>query len=127
MSMSMTTNLIGPLWKVGVATVESYCADLVEDVAKEAKMHWLDTLEERWQNPTGAYASNVDIERTSPVNAKVHDHQSLYGPWLEGTGSRNATTSFKGYQSAQDTRDWLNDHVEGWAGQLWLSKYAWFM
>jgi len=25
----------------------------------------------------------------------------VYGPWLEGTGSRNQTTNFKGYKSAR--------------------------
>lgn len=29
----------------------------------------------------------------------VHDRGVVYGPWLEGTGSRNATTRFKGYRT----------------------------
>ena len=29
----------------------------------------------------------------------VHDRRIIYGPWLEGVGSRNATTRFKGYSS----------------------------
>jgi hypothetical protein len=40
----------------------------------------------------------------------------IYGPWLEGTGSRNATTRFKGYASfrraAQVTRSRVR-HIAG--------------
>lgn len=28
---------------------------------------------------------------------KIWDQDKIYGPWLEGTGSRNKTTRFKGY------------------------------
>ena len=28
---------------------------------------------------------------------KIHDQGVIYGPWLEGVGSRNRTTRFKGY------------------------------
>lgn len=31
------------------------------------------------------------------VSWKVWDQNLIYGPWLEGTGSRNRTTRFKGY------------------------------
>lgn len=29
----------------------------------------------------------------------IHDTPCVYGPWLEGVGSRNATTRFKGYHT----------------------------
>ena len=29
----------------------------------------------------------------------IHDQRMVYGPWLEGTGSRNLTTRFKGYRT----------------------------
>ena len=32
-----------------------------------------------------------------PPGWKIHDANTVYGPWLEGTGSRNKTTRFKGY------------------------------
>jgi hypothetical protein len=31
------------------------------------------------------------------VTTAVTDSGVIYGPWLEGTGSRNRTTRFKGY------------------------------
>lgn len=50
------------------------------------------------QNPTGFYESRVvaDYGRRPP---SVHDSMVVYGPWLEGVGSRNATTRFKGYST----------------------------
>lgn len=50
------------------------------------------------QHPTGYYESRVvaDFGRRPP---SVHDSMVVYGPWLEGIGSRNATTRFKGYQT----------------------------
>lgn len=50
------------------------------------------------QHPSGYYQSHVraDYGRRPP---SVHDDRVVYGPWLEGVGSRNATTRFKGYET----------------------------
>ena len=48
------------------------------------------------QNPTGNYEGLIAGERTSS-GWRVSDSNCIYGPWLEGVGSRNATTKFKGY------------------------------
>jgi hypothetical protein len=34
---------------------------------------------------------------------KIWDQGVIYGPWLEGTGSRNRTTRFKGYATYRRT------------------------
>jgi hypothetical protein len=46
--------------------------------------------------PTGNYERHVvtDLARTE---SRVTDSGIIYGHWLEGTGSRNRTTRFKGY------------------------------
>lgn len=44
------------------------------------------------RNPTGYYRSRVQAERD-----RITDSGVVYGPWLEGVGSRNRTTRFKGY------------------------------
>jgi hypothetical protein len=46
--------------------------------------------------PTEYYESRVGID-TEPGGYKLTDHGVIYGWWLEGVGSRNATTRFKGY------------------------------
>jgi hypothetical protein len=35
--------------------------------------------------------------KADPPGWKIWDQGVVYGPWLEGTGSRNKTTRFKGY------------------------------
>lgn len=53
------------------------------------------------------FENNVEVDRVSDGHL-VHANQVVYGPWLEGTSSRNQTTRFKGYQlfrrAAQETQ-----------------------
>lgn len=48
-----------------------------------------------FKNPTGRYRSKLHIVMRGAIT--VNDSNSVYGPWLEGTGSRNARSRFKGY------------------------------
>lgn len=50
------------------------------------------------QHPTGYYQSRV-VASYGSRPPSVHDSMVVYGPWLEGVGSRNATTRFKGYRT----------------------------
>jgi len=43
------------------------------------------------------YRFKVEAKATAP-GWKIWDQDVIYGPWLEGTGSRNRTTRFKGYR-----------------------------
>jgi len=51
-----------------------------------------------FKHQTGRYASTVK-ERSRGDGITVGDSGIVYGPWLEGVSSRNATTRFKGYHS----------------------------
>ncbi len=55
---------------------------------------------------TGNYRRNISsvVRR---LHAVINDGGVIYGPWLEGTGSRNVTTRFKGYGMFRRTRDWM--------------------
>jgi hypothetical protein len=48
-----------------------------------------------FKHPTGHYRSRLRIVKRGLIT--VDDSSSVYGPWLEGTGSRNARSRFKGY------------------------------
>jgi hypothetical protein len=63
-------------------------------------------LGEVLQNPTGYYESRITSE-VSALGARVTDGGVIYGPWLEGVGSRNQTTRFKGYATFRKTRQEL--------------------
>ncbi len=45
---------------------------------------------------TPVYRLKVEAVADRP-GWKIWDQKWIYGPWLEGTGSRNRTTRFKGY------------------------------
>lgn len=51
-----------------------------------------------FRHPTPYYWTRVSAEPRAD-HWVVTDHGVVYGPWLEGTGSRNRTTRFKGYRS----------------------------
>lgn len=48
------------------------------------------------KHPTGRYSSHITAEPDGG-DTRITDQDMVYGPWLEGTGSRNRTTRFKGY------------------------------
>ena len=60
----------------------------------------------------GHYARSISsvVRR---LRAVISDGGVVYGPWLEGTSSRNQTTRFKGYAMFRKTRDWMQRHAEG--------------
>lgn len=47
-----------------------------------------------------------------PERTVVNDGGVVYGPWLEGTGSRNKTTRFKGYATFRRITALANDRAE---------------
>lgn len=74
--------------------------NLIANLAEDAVQQELDVV---LQNPTGFYRSQISstvrtgVGRTIP-DITLHDSGVIYGPWLAGTGSRNApVTRFKGY------------------------------
>lgn len=75
-------------------------SDLIEDaselVAREGNVRVHERFGITFQHPTGNYASKVRVEQRGSMHV-VQDGGSVYGPWLEGTGSRNRATRFKGY------------------------------
>ncbi len=63
-----------------------------EAIAKEGARMVVDGLHAVIRHPTGYYESHV-----SAKGHTIQDGGVIYGPWLEGVGSRNRTTRFKGY------------------------------
>tara|TARA_Y100000310_G_scaffold50965_1_gene47026 strand:- start:2512 stop:2961 length:450 start_codon:yes stop_codon:yes gene_type:complete len=59
----------------------------------------------------GHYLRNIHGE-VKPSYGRIHDSGVEYGPWLEGTSSRNATTRFKGYHVWRKTKQWLQEQVK---------------
>lgn len=74
---------------------------LEEEMAEWAERHIKRTYHSHFKQPSGYYESNVTVRDTGTA-AEVWDGGEagpVYGPWLEGLGSRNRTTRFKGYHA----------------------------
>lgn len=69
-----------------------------EDVAQEAYDEVRKRLGMVLQHPTGHYLSRVMVSNQSSTLV-ITDGGVVYGPWLEGTSSRNNSTRFKGYHT----------------------------
>lgn len=55
---------------------------------------------------TGYYRANLHA-KSQGLHGRIDDGGVIYGPWLEGVGSRNQTTRFKGYASFRRTGQYL--------------------
>ena len=55
-------------------------------------------LDRSLRHPTPYYETQIMVQQRVD-DWVVHDRGIVYGPWLEGTSSRNRTTRFKGYAS----------------------------
>lgn len=80
----------------GPKIVSLMCSDIEDDIGQQVYDAVRSRLSQVLVNPTGYYESRVKIERAND-GATVTDSGVIYGPWLEGTSSRNGRSKFKGY------------------------------
>lgn len=98
----------GPLFDGRAQAAMPLIADAVaEGLGKEGKRRVLVGLDGTLRRPTGFYRSRVALYGPVGGQARVHDSMVIYGPWLEGTGSRNRTTRFKGYRNFRNATQTL--------------------
>jgi len=91
--------------------IDDFITDATWAVGGQGLADWHHKLDQRLQNPTPYYETQLMLERQTPDRVVAHDRGMVYGPWLEGTGSRNRTTKFKGYKSVRETRQELGRKV----------------
>lgn len=95
----VTVSMTGPLFDGrAVAALEAFTVAASAAVGDEAYLDVRRTLGRVLRNPTGYYESKI-MHTMAGDHGFVHDSNVIYGPWLEGTGSRNQTTRFKGYRT----------------------------
>lgn len=105
--VKLTGPLFGGSWN---RLVDDMVADVVEADGQATRTLVLANLDRTLKNPTGAYAARVTLD-IHGTRARTHDQNAIYGPWLEGTGSRNATTRFKGYANWRRTAQEIERQV----------------
>lgn len=96
---TVTVTASGPLFDGRAeAAMDAFPIAATAAIGDEAYTDVRRTLGRVLRNPTGYYESRIQHTMAGDQGF-VHDSNVIYGPWLEGTGSRNATTRFKGYHT----------------------------
>lgn len=101
--LSFRTSRNGPLFngQAGRAA-DDFAEDWEEETAEFALSVVRGIYHSSFQNPSGYYEAHVRISNQSGDPVLNDGGKIKYGPWLEGVGSRNATTRFKGYHAFRD-------------------------
>lgn len=111
-------NLHGPLFTGALqAAVRQGVEEAKTEIADQGRTMVVARLHRVLQHPTGHYWSRVRVG-ASGGNPAVVDGGVVYGPWLEGTGSRNRTTRFKGYRTFRVITGQLQDQAVGIAASI---------
>lgn len=103
------------------AAVTEFLDEAKQEVGNQgfADVHQL--LDASIRHPTPYYETQILVERQGD-DVVVHDRGVIYGPWLEGVGSRNRTTRFKGYFSFRRARQALEGKAPAIAERV-LQRY----
>lgn len=104
----------GPLFEPGLADhlIRRWLDGEVAETAHEGERLVRNELSIHLQHPTGHYEAQIQHRVTGELHAQVDDDGVVYGPWLEGTSSRNQTTRFKGYASFRKAAQELDARTE---------------
>lgn len=122
MAADVTVRVSGPLFDGRApAVVAAFLHDAKEEVANQGYADIHHELDRVLRNPTPYYETQIQIERA--VADRVHDGGVIYGPWLEGVGSRNGTTRFKGYFHWRRVRQALRFKAGGIAERILRQRY----
>lgn len=97
--MGIEVILTGPLFDGKAEAIATTMGAAISTAVAEAGVPIVQIeLDRVLQHPTGYYRSHIAVTSKAPTSATISDGGVIYGPWLAGVGSRNATTRFKGYQ-----------------------------
>jgi hypothetical protein len=109
----------GPLFKKGAKITRNAMEDAVQELVELGEDRLNEVLRPRpaglylsaqqarpGKASTGNYRRNVQGE-SEGLKGRIDDGGVIYGPWLEGTSSRNQSTRFKGYGAFRLTGQWL--------------------
>jgi hypothetical protein len=97
--MSIDIDFQGPLFDGRAErAMADACDDARDDIAAYAEERVLLGTSMHFKTRTPYYETRITTERVTSEVSLVHDQGVVYGPWLEGVGSRNyPATRFRGY------------------------------
>lgn len=104
--MGADVTMTGPLYDgKAAAAVDDFLDETSREIADLGQDMVQARLRSVLKDDTGHYRGKVTVDRaTSDASWVVTDQGVIYGPWLEGTSSRNKTTRFKGYGTFRKVR-----------------------
>jgi hypothetical protein len=93
--------------------------EILDEAGRAGQRDVLSNLGGSLRHPTGYYESHIRHDPDGAYAERVHDDNVIYGPWLEGTGSRNApVTVFPGYFSFRRASQQLDREIGGIADRV---------
>lgn len=96
---STSVSATGPVFDGRAKTaLNAYFDEAKQEVAQVGVNDVHAELGQVLKHPTGHYQSRITTTRAKD-NVAITDGGVIYGPWLEGTSSRNQSTRFKGYST----------------------------
>lgn len=97
--MSIDVTFRGPLFDGRAErAMADACDDARDDIASYAEERVLLGTATHFKTRTPYYETRITTERVTAEVSLVHDQGVVYGPWLEGVGTRNrARPGFPGY------------------------------
>ncbi len=104
-------SLQGPFFRDRAAIMSRMTEGIRKDVAEVGYNLVERNLNESIRVNTGGYTGRIHTKNMSDSNL-ITDGNAVMGPWLEGTGSRNRTTRFKGYFSFRRATQELDQKTE---------------
>jgi hypothetical protein len=98
--LNVTEKVKGPIFSEieTSAIINRYIEDAEVTIADHGVNMVKAQLDLSLKTQTPYYKTHIVTDR-SVGDISVTDSGVIYGPWLEGVGSRNATTRFKGYHT----------------------------
>lgn len=124
--MDYDSRALGPLFDGRAQRYfREFAEELEEEAAEWALGHIKDTFHTHFKHPTGSYESHVRV-RKEFGHAVVTDGGwagPVYGPWLEGVGSRNASSRFKGYRAFRKAAEALDRRIDEIGERLFNNRY----
>jgi hypothetical protein len=104
------------------ALVELMTEGALAEIASYTKFEVSMELGQVLQHPTGYYESKIVADPVSREQWSINDSNVIYGPWLEGIGSRNApVTKFAGYHTFRRVQGRMSQKAMAIV-QAWVSR-----
>lgn len=118
LTLSVTTSVSGPAFDGrDAAAVDAACREIERKTATFGAAMIRARMDRTFKTQTPYYRLQNVATQDGPSGWKIHDQGVIYGPWLEGVGSRNRTTRFKGYSIYRKSVAEIQRHMDNIAEQ----------